>query len=241
MKKTGSFFRSFIPKRVSNRTFLRLYQWTALVKVSQKRRNINYKYNIVKLRSMDRNLRNDHAAYIENQNEWGEIVYGAGPHHNMKYSGCEIIATYNALSALDALTECDAAESMARLIQYYEANGAALLGDFGVSPKAIETFFKKQGFFVTTTDEGDSKNTDFVDSQSKVLIITVYNDGNDITKQVHTVCITKDVGRGYVLHNAYCRDKNGVYRESIPYATLSEAISHISGFEPKLIYLIGIE
>lgn len=42
------------------------------------------------------------------------------------------------------------------------------------------------------------------------------------------------MGNGYVLHNTYCRDKNGVY------ATLLDAVRHISRYEAKLIYLIGI-
>ena len=241
MEKTGSFFRSFIPKHVNNRTFLRLYRLAALIHVSRRTSNINYGKNLIQLRSMNRYLQNNRSAYIENQNEWSEIIYGAGPHHNMKYSGCEIIATFNALRAVGALADCDAAESMAGLIRYYEANGAALLGEFGVSPKAIETYFVRHGFSVASTEKDDNKDLDTVDSKSQVLIVTVYNDVNDITKQVHTVCITKDAVKGYVLHNAYRKDEHGVYRESIPYTTLKEAINHISGYEPKLIYLIGIE
>lgn len=240
MEKTRGFFRSFIPKHMSNRTFLQLYRLTALIHVSRRTSNINYGKNIVRLHSMNRDLQNNHPAYIENQNEWSEIMYGAGPHHNMKYSGCEIIATFNALRAVDGLADCDAAGSMARLIRYYEANGAALLGEFGVSPKAIKKYFVRQGFSVTATDKDGDKDMDTVDGKSRVLIVTVYNDANDITKQVHTVCITKNAMKGYVLHNAYCRDEHGVYRESIPYKTLKEAINHISGYEPKLIYLIGI-
>ena len=240
MRKTGSLIRSFIPKHVSNRTFLRLYQLAALIHVSRRTSNKNYEKNIVQLRSMNWDLQNERFTYIENQNEWSEIMYGAGPHHNMKYSGCEIIATFNTLKAVGGLADYDAVKSMAELIRYYEMNGAALLGEFGVSPKAIETYFIRQGFTVTATDKDDNKNVDTVDGKSRVLIVTVYNDVNDITKEVHTVCITKDAMKGYVLHNAYCRDEHGVYRESIPYKTLKEAINHISGYEPKLIYLIGI-
>ncbi len=34
-------------------------------------------------------------------------------------------------------------------------------------------------------------------------------DKNDITRQIHTVCITKKHDGNYVLHNAYCRDQTG--------------------------------
>lgn len=126
------------------------------------------------------------------------------------------------------------------LIREYEKHGAAQRGEFGVSPRAIETYFRKQGFLVITTCKDDDQSMDEIDQKSQVLIATVYNDANDITKQVHTICITKDGGNGYVLHNAYRRDKNGVYTASAPYATLSDAVSHISRYEAKLIYLIGI-
>ena len=67
----------------------------------------------------------------------------------------------------------------------------------------------------------------------------MYNNAKDITAQIHTVCITKE-DNGYILHNAYCMDQNGAYAASIPYATLKEAIAHISKQEVKMIYLIGI-
>lgn len=177
------------------------------------------------------------SAYIENQNEWGNIMYGAGKHHNMRYSGCEVIATFNALKAL---TGTGSPESMAELIREYEARGAALRGEFGVSPRAIEAYFRKHGFLVTPTNKRDGESLEMVDRQSQVLIAVVYNDANDITRQIHTICITKDAGKGYVLHNAYRKDKNGKYMASAPYATLSDAISQMSKYETKLIYLIGI-
>ena len=177
------------------------------------------------------------SSYIENQNEWGSILYGSGKHHNMRYSGCEIIATFNALKALKGT---GSPESMAELIREYEARGAALRGEFGVSARAIEAYFRKQGFHVTVTDKADRESLAMVDRQSQVLIAVAYNDVNDITQQVHTICITKDAGKGYVLHNAYRKDKNEKYIASVPYATLSDAINKISRYEPKLIYLIGI-
>ncbi len=42
------------------------------------------------------------------------------------------------------------------------------------------------------------------------------------------------------MHNADYKDKKGEYTESISYPTLRKAITHISGYGAKLIYLIGI-
>lgn len=238
MSRGKNFLMSFIPKHISNRFVLRIYQMFTWPPVSKKSREKNYNSNVEQLNKTGWDVWSMPSAYIENQNEWEQIMYGAGAHHNMRYSGCEIIATFNALKAL---TGTGSPESMARLISAYEAKGSALRGEFGVSPRAIEAYFKRNNFTVKTTSKDDNKSLDVVDGQSKVLIATVYNDANDITAQIHTVCITKETGKGYVLHNAYRTDKNGRYIASAPYGTLSDAIRHISGKESKLIYLIGIK
>ena len=237
MKWEKSFLVSFIPKHVSNRISLKVYQILTIVPVPRKTRENNYNSNVVEMNKTKWNFWTVPTALIENQNEWGNIMYGAGKHHNMRYSGCEIIATFNARKVLTGICS---PESMAALISEFEADGAALRGEFGVSPRAIEKYFKKHGFLVATTDQNDEKSLKMVDSKCQVMIATVYNDANNIMNQVHTVCITKDAGNAYVLHNAYCRDINGAYTASAPYATLSEAISHISRYGAKLIYLIGI-
>ena len=237
MRKVKDFGVSFIPKYVNNRIFLSIYHFISLVPVPRKIRDQNYKNNIVQLKNMHGDFWTVHSAYIENQNEWDNIMYGAGKHHNMRRSGCEIIATFNALKAL---TGTGSPESMAELIRVYEAHGAAMRGEFGTSPRAVEAYFRKQGFQVTATDKKDGASLETVDRQSQVLIAVAYNNANDITQQIHTICITKEVGKGYVLHNAYHRDKNGKYLASAPYSTLLDAIGDMSRYEPKLIYLIGI-
>ena len=236
MKWGNRFLVSFIPRYVSNRISLRVYQILALIPVPRKARENNYNSNITELNKTKWDFWTVPTALIENQSEWSNIMYGVGTHHNMRYSGCEIMATFNARKVLTGVCS---PESMAVLISEYEAKGAARRGEFGVSPRAIEAYFKKHGFMVITTDKGDDKSLEKVDNQCQVLIATVYNDANDIMKQVHTVCITKDAGR-YILHNAYCTNNNGTYIASAPYATLADAIRHISGYGAKLIYLIGI-
>ena len=237
MSKVKNFWVSFIPKYVSNRIFLRIYHFTSLVPVPRKIRDQNYKSNIVQLKNMHWDVWTVQSAYIENQYEWDNIMFGTGKHHNMRYSGCEVIATFNALKALMGK---GSPESMAELIREYEMRGAALRGEFGTSPRAIEAYFRKRGFQVTVTDKGDRASLEKVDGQSQVLIAVAYNNANDITQQVHTICITKEAEKGYILHNTYRKDKNGKYIASAPYATLLEAISNMSRYEPKLIYLIGI-
>ena len=231
------FFVSFIPRHVSDRCFLSIYQMLAWIKVPRRTRDRNYIENCGRLRSESWSFWGDSSAYIENQEEWRHIFFGKGPHHNMSYSGCEVIASFNALKAL---TGCSSPEQMAQLISDYETRGAALWGEFGTSPRAIEMYFRKKGFLVMAACGEDYASVDEISRKYQVMIATVYNDRTDITKQVHTVCITGDSKSGYVLHNAYLMNRNGTYAQSIPYTTFAEAVGHISRYEPKLINLIGV-
>ena len=231
------FIVSFIPKHVGNSVVLKIYQLLALIPVSPKIRKKNHDHNTIWLKDAKWDFLTVPSAYIENQNEWEEVLYGWGSHHNMKYSGCEIIATFNVLKALG---KADSPDFMAELIGEYEAYGAALWGEFGVSPLAVCAYLKRQGCSVITARKDDDESLNTADDRCRVFIATVYNDAKDITAQIHTVCITKEES-GYILHNAYCMDQNGAYAASIPYATLKEALAHISGQEPKLICLIGID
>lgn len=231
------FIVSFIPKHVGNSVVLKIYQLLALIPVSQKIRKKNHNHNTIWLKDAKWDFLTVPSAYIENQNEWEEVLYGWGSHHNMKYSGCEIIATFNALKALG---KADSPDYMAELIEEYEKHGAALWGEFGVSPSAICAYMKRQGLAVVTVKKDDDQSLNAADSRCGIFIATVYNDAKDITAQIHTVCITKE-DNGYILHNAYCMDQNGAYVASIPYATLKEAIARISGQEVRMIYLIGID
>lgn len=228
---------SLIPRYVSNRLLLAAYRFLALLGVPRFVRKKNYRLNRIRLEETDWDFWKVPDAYIENQSEWGTIRFGVGRRQSMSYAGCEIIATYNARKALGGAVS---KQYMAELIGAYEARGAALWGAFGVAPTAIAAYFKKAGFTVQTADGADEAAVEEIAKSHQVMIATAYNDKNDITEQIHTVCITKDRDGKFVLHNAYRRDARGQYRESLPYATLQEAAAHISKRESKLIYLIGI-
>lgn len=234
--KCKRYLASFIPRFISNRIVVRLYQVLSWIRVPRSVREKNYAHNLKQLREMDRELWISPSVCIENQAQWEDIRFGAGRHHNMCYSGCEIIAVFNARKKLHG---SGTPEELADLIRRFEAKGAALRGEFGTSPLALMRYFKSCGMEVLIS-YGKQRSVEDIERESAVMIATVYNDGNDITKQIHTVCITRDISGGYVLHNAYCRDKTGRYTESISYPTLNEAITHISGYGAKLLYLIGI-
>lgn len=229
------FLASFIPQHISNRTVIRVYRILAWIKVPRSVRERNYEHNLKYLKKMNLKLWQDSPACIENQAQWGDIWFGAGKHHNMGYSGCEIMAAFNARKVLKRLGTL---EEMAEMIRYFEADGAALWGVFGTSPWAVTQYFKKQGYDVLLS-YGEDDTIRAIEQKGQVMIATVYNDRYDITKQIHTVCITRGRG-GYVLHNAYFKDKSGAYAMSPSYALLEDAIAHISNYQTKLICLLGI-
>lgn len=228
---------SWIPRYVSNRVLLRGYRFLAVFGVPRFVRKKHFRENRIELDRTNWDFWKMTDAYIENQSEWGKIRFGVGRHQSMRYAGCEIIASYNAGKALGAPVS---KKDMAELIAAYEARGAALWGAFGVASTAIAAYFRKNGFAVETADGTDERAVEEIAQNHRVMIATAYNDKKDITAQIHTVCITKNRDEKFVLHNAYHTDAAGRYCESRPYDTLQEAVSHLSGWEPKLIYLLGI-
>lgn len=228
---------SLIPKYVNNRLLLTVYRFLAVFGVPRFVRRNHLQENRVRLERTEWEFWHVQDAYIENQCEWNKIRFGVGRHQSMSYAGCEIIATYNARKALGELVS---KKQMAELIEGYEARGAALWGGFGVAPTAIAKYFRKNGFAVETADGADTKTVEEVARNSKVMIVTAYNDRNNIMAQIHTVCITKNREGKFVLHNAYHRDEKGRFCESRPYMTFQDAVAHLSAREPKLIYLIGL-
>lgn len=215
-----------IPQKISNKTVWKAMEWM--------RRHTNHIPEAVIAQNYAENIKQlqntavlDPAGFIENQAQWGAVRFGSGKNHTMRYSGCEIIATFNALTALGE--RADAAR-MAELIRHYEGDGAMRNGEFGVSPGAIRDFFLEKKWEVRVTDAKDGEQLDAFGSENDVLIATAYNDKNDIMAQVHTVCVTKNESGGYVVHNAYCRSKKGYVQKDNGgkgYAGLWDAIAAI--------------
>ena len=228
---------ALIPRHVSNRTLLIVYRLLATFGVPRFIRRSHLRENRIRLEQADWDFWHVPDDCIENQSEWENIRFGVGRHQSMAYAGCEIIATYNARKALGAPVS---KKFMAELIDAYETRGAALWGAFGTAPTMIAAYFKKNGFRAETADGADERAVAEIARNHNVMIATAYNDKNDIMAQIHTVCITKNREGKFVLHNAYHRNEEGRFCESRPYDMLQDAVAHLSGQEPKLIYLIGI-
>ena len=228
--------KAFIPQNIDNKSVLEIFDILQKANfISEKVRKDNVAENRDELRK--KGYIPPDGFYIENQVYWENVRFGNSIHSNMSYSGCEIIATYNALSALGNATSED---TMISLIKSYEKRGAMLNGEFGVNPNAIADYFREEGYVVDMTDSTDVNTINQLGNNSDVIIVTVYNDQNDISQMIHTVCVTKTDEGKYVAHNIYKQENSGVYVSSDEKTTLGEAIQCI-GSDPAVISTIGVK
>ncbi|MCM1539898.1 MAG: hypothetical protein NC121_01410 [Blautia sp.] len=174
--------------------------------------------------------------FIENQNEWESVRFGLS---TMKYSGCEIMAVYNALLDLGVRMT---AQDMAELIGDFERKGAELNGRWGCSPGSIRRYLLRRGYSVTMTIRRNPDIVNSIGETSDSILITAYNDRNDIRRMIHTVSVTKDSSGNYSLHNAYKRinGRYAAYGGNSPVNRLWDVIGLISQGQAAPICIIGI-
>ena len=232
MNKDSSFIKSFIPKHVPNALVLSTFSMMSLLTghVGKKVINMHYTDNAKILKESGKSLF-DENNFIENQCMWEQVNFGAHKKSNIAYSGCEIIATWNALHALhlDGI-------KMTELISYYEKNGAALRGGFGIAPAAPAKFFKKKGFKVQRNTSRQNEAINAFGAVYDTYLLTFYWDREDITRQLHTVNISKD-DYGFWVHNVYLKNSKGEFIPRGPAKTLSQAVRSLGNrVEPIVIY-----
>lgn len=220
-----NFLFAFIPKRVNNSVIIAVYQ---LLRRIQKLIRSRWQEHLAvnqKMLANHLNALKKNNGYVEDQNAYTDMPYGKA---TMQYSGCEIFAVYNAMRSL--LNH--SAMGLPELISCFEKDGMAFNGKFGTSPKALRDFLESKGFTTAFT----TKEADFhaLAAEYPSLIFTMYNDRNDIRKEIHTVHISKADGM-YTAHNVYCNGK-----VVGPYAGFDELVKNINGGKAKGISLIGL-
>lgn len=104
---------------------------------------------------------------------------------------------------LVALQENVSPDSMVELISSFERNGAVLNGKFGVAPRAINEYFTERGFETIAVTDNNIEVINHIGNDFCAMIVTAYNNKNDITDMIHTVCITRRENGEYVIHNEY--------------------------------------
>lgn len=247
--------------RIPNSIMVRILSLLSLIKVSEKRISENLAINKAVLAEASKKsgfFRPGH--FIENQAEWESVRFGLS---TMKYSGCEIMAVYNTLLDLSRqvtakhMTEPDnqitaehlaepssqmTAEHMAELISEFERKGSERRGKWGCSPRSIHKYFVRHGYSTAMTTTTDPGIINAIGTNHDAIIITAYNDRNDIRRMIHTVCVTKNADGTYTLHNAYRRAAGNytAYGGESPLKDLCDVIAAISQGQAASICVIGV-
>ena len=186
-------------------------------------------------------LANDETLYkpgtfIENQNAWTQIYYGHTfweDSGTMAYSGCEIIAVINAYTAMGKDLTTD---EVAELITHFEMRGATFCGTFGTSPTVLVEYLTAQGYETDICQSEDYTEIQRIADNSDTLIVTVYNNEDDLFGMIHTVNVQKveqpDGSYKYVVHNGH---------GPVQYDTVEDAIEHIGNEgQTGVIQVIGV-
>ena len=187
---------------IPNRCMTLIVKLCAIGRVSAQRIAENAVINSKALENADFFRAGD---YIENQAIWKTVRFGSS---TMAYSGCEIMAVYNALHALGKEMTV---QEMVELISIFERNGAVLQGKWGCSSYAITAYFLERGYKTAFTCSRDMDRIDAIAKDCETVIVTVYNNRYDIRNMIHTVSVTKDKDGNYTMHNAYKRNQKGEY------------------------------
>lgn len=192
-------------------------------------KNANANINCAKLN--DNELNSDF--FIENQEKLEKFSFGSAKKSNLSYSGCGVIAAWNALISMS-----DRSVDFIDLISIFEKKGIVLKGKLGVSPMAMLKFFKKSGY---KTSRITSRNPEKIKSFGyawDTFVVTFYWDKNDVFQRLHTVNISKKEDKFYI-HNTYHKDERGFLSQKGPYDSLDKAIEGIGDKVAPLI-IIGI-
>ncbi|WP_026667678.1 hypothetical protein [Butyrivibrio sp. AE2005] len=236
----------YIPQNVSNETVICVMSYLAEKNtISNKTIKKHSKENLNQIAKVY-----SCGNYIENQMFWEDVKYG---NKDMAYSGCEIIAVVNALHSMGKDLNN---EEVAALISKFEADGAMLNGTWGTCPNKLADYLVEDaGYNVKCTSSTDYNEIEEVGKNSDTIIVTLYNDDNDILAQIHTINIEKQTDANgnvvYIGHNtAYYDDINGDNdgvpdnNEMIPskkYSSLEDAIKDAShGNNSAPIMVMGI-
>ena len=219
MPKNYKLYEKIIPKFIPNCMVWSVFSVISFLTgpVKSRIRDFHYEENSRILSERGASLFKD-KGYIENQAELNEIYFGTHKKSNLSYSGCEIIATYNALTSL-----MDNSATLPYLIRYFEQKGITLKGGFGISPSAPYRFFKNRGYDVKKITTRNKEAIRSLGEQYQTFITTFYWNVENIKDQLHTVNISKEPN-GFYIHNNYYRGVSGTYMGQGPYKSLDEAV-----------------
>ena len=181
----------------------------------------------------------DGKGYIENQEEWGGIPFGWHPGSDLAKTGCGVFAAWNALVAAHRTTEVNGRAVFAELVSGFERFGAVFGGRLGVSVAALFFYVCRHFRHARICVRHNRYLQNAFGVRSDVVITTIVNNRRKLMNGLHTVCITKD-DAGFVVHNAYRRNREGKWCATRAYSTLSEALADITP-DPFFVVMIGAD
>lgn len=237
------FLKVFIPQHVPNVVVSGVMGMLGLFKTSKKQVELNRLHNtellVEKADAPETRQFFTPNTYIENQRQWGKVCFGSK--YTMAYGGCEIFAAYNALLSLGREMS---GQELVELISAFERKGVVLAGYFGSAPKAAYHYLRKCGYKVRLVSSREESVINALGEESDTVIVTVYNDGRDIFRMIHTVNISKDEEGKYYGHNCYKMQKDAsggtVFVSQGPHESLCEVIREMSGGKAAVLCVIGI-
>ena len=142
----------------------------------------------------------------------------------LSWSGCEIIANYNALILLDN------PQNLNDVANWGENHGQIANGVFGTWPDSSKKLFEHLGY--TVVEERDSSRFDSVAADSDVCIFTFWNNKDNYFDAVHTVAIEQGKD-GITVYNYY-----NEYEEPWYFDSFSDMISS-ENLGPWVLYGIS--
>lgn len=161
--------------------------------------------------------------YIENQYSYSYLHIGK---KDISYCGCGVIATFNALIALNRKPS---GQDLLNIIKSYEKRGLVFGGKLGISPNYVKLYFKNLGCSVKSIFTSNSIKLDEFGKMYDTFICTMYNSKKNISKGLHYICITKNKCGEFISHNP--PDKA---------ISLSALITKASADSGKSLYIIGV-
>ncbi|MBO4336916.1 MAG: hypothetical protein J5842_02430 [Lachnospiraceae bacterium] len=192
----------------------------------------------------------DDTLFIEDQGKLGDMIYGkesgrlnriflGGRKLSASENACEVIAVYNAFTALRAIGKDESIKdfSFPGLISEFEKKGISLWGYFGTSFGAVIRFVKASGLkpyilrgkkitqesLMMLHDEKQEQaecgiSQDAAGFKWNVCIMMAENTRGKIKDMVHTICITRKD------HSSDIWKSHNDYEGSREYASLKEAV-----------------
>ncbi len=214
------YLKSFIQKNLPNEIFIHVVE---IFRNQEHTFPDNYEKNKIAFENHKPKIRAN-KGYIEDQSNYGDMQYGQLPLSN---NGCGLIATYNVLFDLTKNENID----FPAIIKDLESDGIILNGAFGTSMVAIKDYFEKNGFKAIGSCKVEEFNK--IGEEYDAMILTVYNNLDDITGGMHFMAITKQNGV-YKVHN------NGSRDGSKSYTSIDDVLKKINSGKAKGVYLTGV-